>query len=54
MLVGMTSSNSILGWTSILPMRRCCCATLERKIYTPSLWTNEREIQCNTMSSRLT
>ncbi len=31
--------DSILGWASILPMPRCCCATLERKIFTLSLWT---------------
>jgi hypothetical protein len=39
--------DSILGWTSILAMPRCCCATLERKIFTPSLWTrNEPAIHC--------
>src|ERR1700733_9784839 len=43
----MMRSNSIPGWTSILPMRRCCCATLERKIYTLSLLTsNEWAIHC--------
>ena len=43
MLAGMMRSKLIPGWTSILPMRRCCCATLERKISLPSLWTrNER------------
>ena len=53
MLAGMMRSNSILGWTSILPMRRCCCATLERKIFTPSLWTtNERAIHSNRLRLR--